>query len=340
MTAPDFPGPVLVMGAGSIGCYLGGALAAAGASVTFVGRPRVLDVLAAHGLLLTDLDGARREVAASALRLATAVPPRQRPSLVLLCVKSGATADAAAELGASLPAGTLVVSMQNGVANAATAAAAAPGLRVLPGMVPYNVAELGPGRFHRGTAGVLAAQDDPALRPWAEAFSRAGLPLELHADMRPVQWGKLLLNLNNPVNALSGLPLRDELLDAGYRRCLAALIAEALDVLQRAGIEPVLAAIKPRLLPPLLRLPTPLFRLAAARMLKIDPQARSSMADDLAQRRPTEIDALCGAVVDLAREHGLRAPRNERIAALVRAAAKGAPAGRLTSAELRAALDV
>src|SRR4051812_23516142 len=221
MTAPGFPGPVLVMGAGSIGCYLGGTLAAAGANVTFVGRPRVIDALSAHGLVLTDLDGARREVAASALRLATAVPPRLRPSLVLLCVKSGATAAAAAELGASLPAGTLVVSMQNGVANAAVAAAAAPGLRVLAGMVPYNVAELGPGQFHRGTAGVLAAQDDAALRAWPDAFERAGLPLELHADMRPVQWGKLLLNLNNPVNALSGLPLRDELLDAGYRRCLA-----------------------------------------------------------------------------------------------------------------------
>jgi len=211
---------------------------------------------------------------------------------------------------------------------------------VLPGMVPYNVAELGPGRYHRGTAGRLAAQDDPALRAWQPAFAQAGLPIDLHADLRPVQWGKLLLNLNNPVNALSGLPLRDELLDAGYRRCLAALIEEALVVLRRAGIAPVLAAIKPRLLPPLLRLPTPLFRLAAARMLKIDPQARSSMADDLALGRPTEIDALCGAVVELAREVGLRAECNARMVALMRAAPNAPQRGRLSAAELRAALGV
>ncbi|MDE2277369.1 MAG: 2-dehydropantoate 2-reductase, partial [Burkholderiales bacterium] len=47
------PGPVLVMGAGSVGCFIGGRLQAAGAQVRFVGRPRVLDGLRAQGLALT-----------------------------------------------------------------------------------------------------------------------------------------------------------------------------------------------------------------------------------------------------------------------------------------------
>jgi len=318
------------MGAGSIGCYLGGSLAGAGADVSFVGRPRVLAALRAHGLTLTDLDGARVELAASALRLEASVPVNVRPSLVLLTVKSGATCAAAAELGAALPAGTLVLSMQNGVSNAAVARAAAPSLRVLPGMVPYNVAELGPGQFHRATTGHLAAQDDLELREWSVAFERAGLPLSLHADMRAIQWGKLLLNLNNPVNALSGLPLRDELLERGYRQCLAALIDESRGVLATAGIEPAaVGAVKPAMLSMLLRLPTPLFRMIAARMLRIDPKARSSMADDLQLGRPTEIDALCGAVVELAREHGADAPLNRRLVALVKAAPGALSAGQL-----------
>ncbi len=321
MSRSVFPGPVLVMGAGSIGCYLGGALAGAGADVSFVGRPRVLAALREHGLAVTDLDGARVELPASALKIEASVPTNVRPSLVLLTVKSGATAAAAAELGAALPAGTLVLSMQNGISNAAVARAAAPSLRVLPGMVPYNVAELGPGRFHRGTTGHLAAQDDPELRDWTGAFEGAGLPLTLHADMLSIQWGKLLLNLNNPVNALSGLPLRDELLERGYRQCLAALIDESRGVLANAGIEPAaVGAVKPAMLSTLLRLPTPLFRIVAARMLRIDPKARSSMADDMRLGRPTEIDALCGAVVDLARERGIDAPLNRRIVELVRAA--------------------
>jgi len=311
---------ILVMGAGAIGCYLGGCLQAAGAEVAFVGRPRVLDALRAHGLTLTDLDGGRRVVGASQLALHASIPTGLAPALVLLAVKSGATADAAAQLGVALPAGTPVVSMQNGLSNVAVAQRAAPTLRVLAGMVPYNIAELEPGRYHRGTTGTLAAQDDPALRALQPDFERAGLPLQLHADLRAVQWGKLLLNLNNPVNALSGQPLRLQLMDRGYRACLAALQSEALAVLRRAGIVPAqVGALPPHRIPPLLRLPTPLFRLIAARMLRIDPQARSSMADDLAHGRVTEIDALCGEVVRLAQQHGASAPLNARMVALVQA---------------------
>jgi 2-dehydropantoate 2-reductase len=312
--------PVLVMGAGAIGCYLGGCLQAAGVPVVFVGRPRVLAALRAHGLTLTDLDGRERQVAARQLLLHETIPAGIAPALVLLAVKSGATAAAAAQLEAALPAGSVVVSMQNGLSNAATAQAAAPSLRLLAGMVPFNVAELAPGHYHRGTTGALAAQDDAALRARQGEFERAGLPLQLHADLRAVQWGKLLLNLNNPVNALSGLPLRAQLMDRGYRQCLAALQSEALDLLRRAGIAPAqVGALPAQRIPPLLRLPTPLFRLIAARLLRIDPKARSSMADDLANGRTTEIDVLCGEVVRLAAAEGRSAPVNAAMQALVNA---------------------
>ena len=201
---------------------------------------------------------------------------------------------------------------------AATCAGA--GLNVLPAMVPYNVAELSPGAFHRGTPGRLAAQDHPSLHAWLSVFERAGVPLDLHADLLPVQWGKLLLNLNNPVNALSGLPLRDELMQRGYRRCFASPIDEALSILNVAGIAPAqVAAVPARRLPGVLRLPDWLFRIVAARMLRIDVKARSSMADDLALGRRTEIDSLSGEVVRLAQEHGLSAPRNARMVALLEA---------------------
>ena len=312
------PGEVLVMGAGTIGCFVGGSLAAAGVPVTFVGRPRVLQGLAEHGLALSDLEGGAHRLPAASLRLSEQVPAGAMPALVLLCVKSGATAEAAPELAFALPAGTLVVSLQNGISNCASASRVGPTLQVLPGMVPYNVAEIGPGAFHRGTAGRLAAQDDATLRPWLPVFARAGVPLDLYPDLLPVQWGKLLLNLNNPVNALSGLPLRDELLQRGYRRCFAALIDEALGVLGSAGIAPAqVAAVPAQRLSAVLRLPDWLFRIVAARMLRIDAKARSSMADDLALGRRTEIDALSGEVMRLAQDQDLEAPRNARMFALL-----------------------
>ena len=315
-----FPGSVLVMGAGSVGCYIGACLQAAGATVDFVGRPRALDALCAHGLRVTDLDGADLTLPAEALRLHECVPPRLEPALVLLCVKSTGTAEAARELAEQLPFNTLVLSLQNGLRNAELARSNGRGLRFLPGMVPYNIAELSPGHYHRGTTGQLAAQDPAALTAWQPGFAAAGIPLELHADLAPVQWGKLLLNLNNPVNALSGLPLLAELLHAGHRRQFAALVHEALGVLHAAGITP--AKLTPLAWPAfvrVLRLPTPLFRLLAAKMLRIDPRARSSMADDLALGRATEIDALCGEVVRLAQSIGSRAPLNEAMVARIRA---------------------
>lgn len=333
MTRPQAPGPVLVMGAGSVGCYLGGKLQAAGADVRFVGRPRVLNDLRQHGLTVTEIGGGRCALAAQDLHLADT--PQAPAALVLLCVKSGATAAAAAQLAEALPSGTVVVSMQNGVANAEVGARAAPGLVWLPGMVPYNIAELGPGRFHRGTGGHIAVQDHPALQAWQPVFKAAGLPLKLHADLRPVQWGKLLLNLNNPVNALSGLPLRAQLMDAGYRRVLSALQMEALDALQAAGIAPVqVGALPPRRMAWLLRLPNWIFLRVAQRMLRIDEKARSSMADDLALGRPTEVDAICGAVVRLAQAHGRSAPRNARMVELL-SAARPKP---LSARQLQAAL--
>lgn len=304
------------MGAGSVGCWIGGCLAAAGVPVVFVGRPRVLDALARVGLRLTDLDGRDERVAQATL--AAEPPPGIAPRLVLFTVKSGATATAAAQLAAALPAGTPVLSLQNGIGNVERAREAAPALHWLPGLVPYNIAELGPGHFHRGTGGALAAEDHPALRAALPDFERAHLKLELHPDLRALQWGKLLMNLNNPVNALSGLPLRAQLLDRGYRICLAALQTEALAALKAAGIEPAqVGALPPRRVPLLLKLPTPIFKRVAARMLRIDDAARSSMADDLRLGRKTEIDAFCGEVVRLAAAHGTTAPRNEIISTLI-----------------------
>jgi 2-dehydropantoate 2-reductase len=317
-TSTTSPLQVLVMGAGSVGCYLGGALQVAGLQVTFIGRDRVLRELNQRGLRISDLNGGNTRIAPAELRLATEIPHGFRPDVTLLCVKSGDTAAAADLLQNSLPNQSLVVSMQNGLRNAEIAHAAAPRLRLRPGMVPFNVAMLAPGHFHRGTAGTMAAERDGALLPLVHAFASQGLHLNLHEDLRPVQWGKLLLNLNNPVNALSGLPLRAQLLERDYRRCLAALQGEALALLKDARVAPArLAAVSPHWLPVLLRLPTPVFRVLAARMLRIDAKARSSMADDFAAGRPTEIDALCGEVVRLARSLGRTAPLNERMKALV-----------------------
>ena len=77
------------MGAGAIGCYLGGRLAAAGHTVTFIGRPRVIATLRLHGLTVTDLDGFKAHVPGEQLRLADRLDASlfAQTSNLLLCVK-------------------------------------------------------------------------------------------------------------------------------------------------------------------------------------------------------------------------------------------------------------
>ena len=322
----------IVLGAGVIGCYVGGRLAAAGQTVTLVGRPRLTEAMARDGLTISDLDGFKTHLAPPQLLLAnslaaawasepaSAATPSTGPTVVLLCVKGGATASAARELAACCPAGAVVLSLQNGVENVARINAEAPQQVALAGMVPYNVVMPGPAHVHRGSTGTLRLARHPVTEAMLPLLAAAGLPTALSDDMLAVQWGKLLLNLNNPINALSGLPLREQLLQRDYRRVLATLQAEALAALDAAGIVPAqVASAPPRVLPHILRLPNWLFTRLAARLLRIDASARSSMWDDLQQGRGTEVDDLCGAVVRLAAAHGLPAPCNAAIAQLVMA---------------------
>ena len=316
----------VVLGAGVIGCYVGGRLAAAGQAVTLVGRPRLTEATATQGLTVSDLDGYRAHVAPAQFRLANSLAagwpaaPNTEPTIVLLCVKGGATDSAAQELAACCPAGTVVLSLQNGVENVARINAVAPHLVALAGMVPYNVVMRGQSQVHRATIGTLRLTRHPMTEAMLPLLAAAGLPTALSDDMLAVQWGKLLLNLNNPINALSGLPLREQLMQRDYRRVLAALQEEALAALKAAAIVPAqVASAPPRALPHVLRLPNWLFTRVSARMLRMDASARSSMWDDLQQGRGTEIDDMCGAVVRLAARHGVTAPRNAAIIELVMA---------------------
>jgi 2-dehydropantoate 2-reductase len=311
---------ICVYGAGSIGCYVGGRLASAGADVVLIGRPRLAHETAHHGLTLTDLHGARLHVPEP--RFATEPEAAAGADLVLVTVKSAATAAAAKALAPHLKPGAVVVSLQNGLRNAAVLREHLPEAIVLSGMVAFNVVHLGEGRFHQGTVGDLGFQDHPAFDD--ASFKRAGFAFARYADLTGVQAAKLLLNLNNPVNALSGLPLRTQLSQRAYRRCLALAVREALAVFRAAGIDPATTAgLDSRLFPVLLGLPDAVFTRAAARMLAMDPLARSSTWDDLEAGRPTEVDYFNGEIVALAAGHGLAAPVNARLTALVHDAEAG-----------------
>jgi 2-dehydropantoate 2-reductase len=286
----------------------------AGHEVRFLARPRIVDAVARDGLRLTDygrLDLQLTDIAITD----DAQAALDGADLVLVCVKSGATGDMAEQIAAHAP-GAQVISLQNGVANAAALRSALPRADVRAGMVPFNVVAAGPAAYHRASSGDILVEAGPL-----PDLTGPHLIWTSHADIEAVQWGKLLINLGNAVNALSDLPLLTQLQDRTWRRLMADQMAEGLRVLRAAGITPAKStAAAPWVIPHILRLPTPLFRIIAAPMLTVDVQARSSMWDDLTKGRKTEIDALQGAILTLAARHGRLAPLNARMHALIKAA--------------------
>lgn len=311
---------IVVFGAGAIGCWVGGRLSAGGADVTLIGRPRVIDELA-DGIRTTELHGPTHTAKPT---LATSPDAVRGATIVLVTVKSAQSSDAAKEIAPFLDERCVVISLQNGVRNVPTLREALPRHRVLAGMVPFNVIRPARAHYHRASAGTLMFENTDAIAPLTEACLRGNLPCELRDDMPAVQWGKLVLNLNNAINALSGLPLATELGNRDFRRVLAAAQREALELLAASHI-PVarVTPLPPRLIPRLLTVPDGLFKVLARRIVAIDPTARSSMWDDLEAKRRTEIDYIQGEVVALATRLGRTAPVNATLLALIREAEAG-----------------
>lgn len=316
---------IVILGAGSVGCYIGGCLIAAGANVSLVGRARLQHDIAQHGLRLTDWEHRNSAVRASDIHFTTDNDVLAAADFILLCVKSLDTESAAALITRYASPTAVVVSFQNGVGNGELLQASLH-QTVLKGMVPFNIFYQGEGHFHCGTQGSLAIENkDDVCQALLTQLHKATLPVDVYGDLTSVQYGKLIINLNNAVNALSGIPLQQQLGNRDYRKVVAEVQKEALAVLKAKGITPArLGKVIPSLMPYILSLPNGLFKLVAASTLKIDPQARSSMYEDLQLNRPTEIDFLNGEIVRLGKHLNIKTPVNSHITGLVKHAEQSA----------------
>jgi 2-dehydropantoate 2-reductase len=327
--------PVGVAGAGSIGCFVGGMLAASGRRVALLARARVIQEIEANGLRLTSFDGFDRTLPANQLTLSEEVSIFGDAGVVLVTVKSADTGEIADAIARHAPPDAIIVSLQNGVGNVAVLRQRLPGRLVLAGVVPFNVVAPGEGRYHRATSGDIVIEHDDA--DTAAQLSVPGLRMRSSDNIAGLQWGKLLVNLNNALNALADLPLRQQLAQRAWRRLMADQMAEGLAAIRADGIKPVSATPVPAgLTPYLLRLPDAIFAAVLGRTLKIDPQARSSMWEDLQRGRRTEIDYLQGVITEIADRRGLKVPLSRRVVALIKQAeAQGKGSPRLTVEQIR-----
>jgi 2-dehydropantoate 2-reductase len=289
---------IAVMGAGAVGCYYGGMLARAGHEVVLIGRPQHVQAISRSGLLLTK-NGVDETIPVGASTEASAT---QGAKLVLFCVKSTDTESAAAELKPFLFDDTVVLTLQNGVDNADRLRAILS--QEVGAAVVYVATEMaGAGHVRHHGRGELVIEPSRSAARFAQTFIDAGIPTEVSDNVRGALWAKLILNCAyNAMSAIAQLPYGELVQCEGVTDAMRDVVAECRAVAKADGIAvpgDVDAAVR--------------------RIAETMPAQYSSTAQDVARRKPSEIDHLNGYVVRRGEARGVPTPANRLLHALVKA---------------------
>ena len=304
---------VCVVGAGAIGGYLAVRLAHAGHDVAVIARGPHLAAIRERGLTLIEAD---RELTAAPAAATDRLRDLGPQDLVLLALKAHQIEAVVDELPALLGAGTVLVTLQNGIpwwyfqklegefAGRVVQAVDPRGVlfrRIDPerliGCIAYPAAVVArPGVIrhiegNRFPVGELDGRETERVRGVSAAFTEAGFKARILDDIRSEIWLKLWGNLTfNPISALTHATLVDICRFPQSRELAAAMMTEAQAVGERLG-----AGFRV----PLER------RIAGAEAVG---RHKTSMLQDVEAGKPLEIDGMLGAVVELAEVTGIAVP--------------------------------
>jgi 2-dehydropantoate 2-reductase len=320
------PSRIVIAGAGAVGSVVGGMLAARGHAVLLVGRDPHMAAIAGAGLRVTGIFGTHHGRPRTTTDLDAA---DERADVVMVAVKSHATATVAAALARWRHVPPLVVSLQNGLGNVETLAALLGAGRVLGGRVIFGAVVTEPGvaqvtvnarpvaigPLHEDDRSLGDPQPASALlqhaRRVAAMFEDAGIPAEALPSVEPLLWEKALYNCGlNPLGALHGLTYGEVVASPELRPVLDAAIDEGFAVARASGIA--------------LRWRTASEFRDYFHATLVPPTAahRSSMRQDLEAGRRTEVDAIGGAIVRAGARTGVPTPVNARLVAAIHEAEK------------------
>ncbi|RPJ19330.1 MAG: 2-dehydropantoate 2-reductase [Chloroflexi bacterium] len=284
---------ILIIGTGALATLFAARLAQAGHPITMLGTwQEGLNALQSHGARLVDADGNEQQFEVRALD-----DPRACVGVkhALVLVKAWQTERAAGQLKECLAEDGLAVTLQNGLGNREALAQRLGLGRVALGITTTGATLLGPGLVRAGGEGLISLERHPALGPLEAALQSANFNVNVVDDAQSLMWGKLVINAAiNPLTALLQVPNGKLLERPSAREMLRALAGETAQVARAENI----------------RLPFPDPVSAAEEVALKTAANHSSMLQDVLRGAPTEIDAICGAVVKAAQRHNIAAPAN------------------------------
>ena len=322
---------ISIMGAGAVGGFLGGLLAAAGHDVTLIGRESQAEAIRNGGLRLR-LGGAERKIRQNLRCVTDPAEIGAHQDLAVLCVKSFDTEEAVKDLQPVLAAGTPVLCLQNGVRNEERIREFAPETPVIAGAICAYASMEGPGhvRVESDLGGIALgpSENSESNRRLAvtiqAALQRSGWEIAFHERGTEVKWSKLMLNVAfNAINALTGLGTAEIMRHPRLGPLAVETFGECAKVMRALGINPVaLPNYNVALLARVMRLPQALSRRMVARFSQREARGKSSMAQDFSRARGrTEIEEINGAVASIGESHGIPTPANTHLLRMVEVAA-------------------
>ncbi|MDB5918312.1 MAG: 2-dehydropantoate 2-reductase [Massilia sp.] len=298
---------IYFLGAGALGCAIGGTLAAGGSDVTLI------DPYQAH-VDAINRDGLRmrrgEEEAVVCVKAATSTDGMVAPDLIIVLVKSFHTREAIRAAKSIIGAQTVVMSLQNGMGHEDILAEEAGAAHVLAGKTYVGGVLLGPGHIIAGTRGKLTIIGEldgsisDRVNAIAAEFERAELPTTVSDNILGTIWDKLLINVaTGAMSGITGLPYGRLYALPELEASAVAAVAEAMAVARAIGVR--LSIAEPR----------DAWVMAAE---GLPPEFRTSMLQSLDKGAPTEIDFINGAVVRAGARNQVPTPVNQTLVALVK----------------------
>jgi 2-dehydropantoate 2-reductase len=297
---------VLIVGTGALANLFAARLSAAGVNITMLGTWREgLAALRMYGVTLVKPDGSQTSYPVKVI-----TQPQESPDAkyALVLVKSWQTERAASQLADCLAPEGIALTLQNGLGNHDILAKTLGSERAAQGVTTTGATLLSSGRVRPGGEGIVSIGAHPRLEPLLEILRLGGFKLEVLDDVASLIWGKLAVNAAiNPLTALLKMPNGEVISRPSARQLSADLAREVAAVAEAQGI-----------------------RLPFADPVAISEDVavkttgnHSSMYQDILRSAPTEIDAICGAVVAAGEIAGVPTPANYTMWKLIHAVVEG-----------------
>ena len=303
--APSYQ-KIYVLGAGAVGCFFGGMLARAGHEVTFIARPERSEALNSLGLEM-DCKVFHETIQVKA---SSDLATLKDADLVLLSVKSLDTKHTLAQVKSILPSKSVILSLQNGVANIDIASKMianpvyAAVVYVAAGMIGQSTMKHhGRGELLVGSLGTASPANNENLEEICKLFEGASVPCSIAPQIKRDMWLKFLVNCSfNAISGIGQISYGEMVKSPGIVKLIKEITKEFLAI---AAIENVKISMSEAL--------AANDSIATTMVTQV-----SSTAQDLAKGKMTEIDFLNGYIVELGKRHGVPTPYNQSVYALVK----------------------